>query len=64
MQFAQSGTYTVQIVDLNGAQVATHKIRARAGREVTIKPHIAPGVYIALISQEGKILCAQQVVKK
>lgn len=64
MQFAQSGTYTVQIVDLNGAQVATHKIRVRAGREVTIKPRIAPGVYIALISQEDKILCAQQVVKK
>lgn len=60
----QSGTYTIKIVDLNGAHIASYKVCSNAGEDMTINPHIDSGVYIALVCKGDEILCAKQIVKK
>lgn len=64
VRLAQSGTYTIKIVDLNGAHIASYKVCANAGEDITLNPHIDSGVYIALVCKGDEILCAKQIVKK
>ncbi|MBO7318048.1 MAG: T9SS type A sorting domain-containing protein, partial [Bacteroidales bacterium] len=64
VQVDKSGTYIIKVLDIEGKEVAHTQANLQASETTEIEAHVAPGVYIALVTLDNKVVASQKVVKK
>ncbi len=64
MQFANSGLYTVEILNIAGQIIYTAKVNASASERVQVKVNAPKGTYLIRVATEGNVVKVLKVVKK
>jgi endo-beta-N-acetylglucosaminidase D len=64
VKFGQEGNYVVRIIDSFGKVVNEVQKRAEAGETTQINVNVVPGIYIAQIINNGKVVGTVKLIKK
>lgn len=65
VNFAEEGTYTVQVYSLTGSLVSEHALSAVAGDVVRVSVEAAPGTYLVkILNKDAKTVKTVKVIKK
>lgn len=65
VNFAEEGTYTVQVYSLTGSLVSEHALSAVAGDVVRVSVEAAPGTYLVkILNKDAKAVKTVKVIKK
>ncbi len=64
MKFAESGTYTVEILNVSGQSIYSAPVSANTADFVKVKVNAPSGNYILRVLQNGKVMKAMKVIKK
>ncbi|MBR4070628.1 MAG: T9SS type A sorting domain-containing protein, partial [Bacteroidaceae bacterium] len=64
LQPEKAGIYDISLLDLDGKEVMHRQVNISEGQTIEIKPDIAPGVYIVIVTTGKEIVGSTKVVKK
>lgn len=64
LQPKKAGIYDISLLDLDGKEVMHRQVNITEGQTIEIKPDIAPGVYIVIVTTGKEIVGSTKVVRK